>query len=65
MIGGNDLEEIHSKIVPDQAVRSMTGNELGFVIDTLRHDGYLIRRDDGQYHFASNILRDYWIHHTA
>lgn len=61
-IGGNDLDEIHSKIVPDAAVRSMTGNELGFVMDTLRHDGYLIRREDGQYQFASNILRDYWSH---
>jgi uncharacterized protein len=61
MIEGSDLEEIHSKIVPDKVVRSMTGNELGFVIDTLRHDGYIMRRDDGKYHFASNILRDYWI----
>jgi hypothetical protein len=64
-IGGIDLEMIHSKIVPDEKVRSMTGDELGFVIDTLRHDGYLLRRDDGQYQFASNILRDYWIHRTA
>lgn len=64
-IGGGDMDEIHSKIVPDGAVRSMTGNELGFVIDTLRHDGYLIRCEDGQYQFASNILRDYWIHRIA
>lgn len=64
-VGGSDLESIHSKIVPDERVRSVTGDELGFVIDTLRHDGYLLRRDDGQYQFASNILRDYWIHRTA
>lgn len=65
VIGGNNLEAIHSKIVPDEKVRSVTGDELGFVIDTLRHDGYLLRRADGQYQFASNILRDYWIHRTA
>lgn len=65
VIGGNELETIHSKIVPDEKVRSVTGDELGFVIDTLRHDGYLLRRADGQYQFASNILRDYWIHRTA
>lgn len=65
VVGGSDLEGIHAKIVPDEKVRSMTGDELGFVIDTLRHDGYLLRRDDGQYQFASNILRDYWIHRTA
>lgn len=64
-VGGSDLESIHSKIVPDERVRSVTGDELGFVIDTLRHDGYLLRGDDGQYQFASNILRDYWIHRTA
>ena len=64
-VGGSELEDIHSKIVPDANVRSMTGDELGFVIDTLRHDGYLLRRSDGQYQFASNILRDYWIHRTA
>lgn len=65
MIGGTELEEIHSKVVPDASVRAMTSGELGFVVDTLRHDGYLTRRKDGQYQFASNILRDYWIHRTA
>lgn len=65
VVCGSDLESIHSKIVPDASVRSLTGEELGFVIDTLRHDGYLLRRSDGQYQFASNILRDYWIHRTA
>lgn len=65
VVGGSDLENIHTRIVPDEKVRSMTADELGFVIDTLRHDGYLLRRDDGQYQFASNILRDYWIHRTA
>lgn len=65
VVGASDLENIYTRIVPDAKVRSMTADELGFVIDTLRHDGYLLRRDDGQYQFASNILRDYWIHRTA
>jgi hypothetical protein len=64
-IGMSDMETIHARIVPDDSVRLMTGNQLAFVTDTLRHDGYVIRRADGRYQFASNILRDYWTHRTA
>lgn len=64
-LGRTDLEELHAKIVPDDSVRSMTGNELPYVVDTLCHDGYLVRLEDGRYAFASNILKDYWIHRSA
>lgn len=64
-VGMFDFESIHTRIVPDEAVRALTGNELAFVVDTLRHDGYLTRGEDGLYQFASNILRDYWKHRTA
>ena len=63
--GMEDFEAIHARIVPDPAIRAITGSELAFVLDTLRHDGYILRRDDGFYRFASNILKDYWQHRTV
>lgn len=63
--GMDDFEAIHAGVVPDPAVRAITGSELAFVLDTLRHDGYILRMDDGFYCFASNILKDYWQHRTV
>ena len=56
--------------MPDSAHRDLLTTELDYVLETLRHDGYLVRiKDpdparDGLHHFASNILRDYWRHRT-
>lgn len=64
-VGTDDLQAIHARIVPDEALRITLATELDVVIDTLLHDGYVHRRDDGRIEFASNILRDFWRHRTA
>jgi uncharacterized protein len=69
--GRAEFEAVHQRLVPDASHRDLISAELDAVIDTLRHDGYLVRlRDadptrDGRHHFASHILRDFWRHHTA
>ena len=63
--GSEELDAIHARLVPDARVRATLAGELAFALDTLRHDGYLARRPDGRYRFASHILRDYWRHRTA
>ncbi len=63
--GRQDFEAIHARLVPDAAHRALVEDELAFVLDTLRHDGYLHRDPGGLTHFSSNILRDYWQHRTA
>jgi uncharacterized protein len=68
--GQADFESLHTRLVPDAAHRALLSTELDYVLETLRHDGYLVRikdKDptrDGLHHFASNILRDYWRHRT-
>lgn len=68
--GQVDFDSLHARLVPDEAHRALLATELDYVLETLRHDGYLVRlRDedparDGLHHFASNILRDYWRHRT-
>ena len=65
-----DFDILHARLVPDSAHRDLLTTELDYVLETLRHDGYLVRiKDpdparDGLHHFASNILRDYWRHRT-
>ena len=69
--GGQELNEIHCNLIPDKSHRLLLKGELDFVIETLVHDGYLIRKSDkdsstdGQFFFASNILKDFWKHRTA
>ena len=69
--GREDFDNIHARLVPDVAYRSTLVTELDYVLETLRHDGYLVRLKDpspardGLHTFASNILRDYWRHRTA
>jgi hypothetical protein len=68
--GQADFDTLHNRLVPDAAHRSLLATELDYVLETLRHDGYLVRLKDkdpardGLHHFASNILRDYWRHRT-
>ena len=69
--GKDDFDQLHARLVPDPTHRALLSAELDYVLETLRHDGYLLRqRDadpakDGLHNFASHILRDYWRHHTA
>ena len=70
-IGTEELNSIHGKLVPDEAHRMLVAQDVDVVIETLTHDGYLIRRHDsnpeldGRLEFASHILRDFWRHRTA
>lgn len=62
-----DFEAIHVALVPVAEQRALHGDELDYVLDTLKHDGYL-RQDfnEGQRtRFASNILRDFWVRKTS
>lgn len=62
-----ELEALHARLVPDAAHRAILGDELDYVLDALRHDGYLLQEASGEQRtrFASNILRDYWQHKTS
>ena len=68
--GRAEFDALHARLVPDDTHRALLASELDFVLETLRHDGYLVRRKDadlardGRHHFASHILRDYWRHRT-
>lgn len=70
-LGSTELQEIHARLVPDSEQRLLVAIDLDVVVETLVHDGYLIRQRsevadmDGRLTFASNILRDYWRHRTA
>ena len=63
--GKDDFDNLHARLVPDAAHRSLLATELDYVLETLRHDGYLVRQRDGLHTFASHILRDFWRHRTA
>jgi len=61
------IEAIHARLVPEAAHRALLGDELDYVLDTLKHDGYLLQETGGgqRTRFASNILRDYWLRKTS
>jgi len=63
--GQDDFNALHARLVPDAAHRQLLNTELDYVLETLRHDGYLVRQNDGLYTFASHVLRDFWRHRTA
>ena len=62
-----DFEAIHARLVPMPEQRALAGDELDYVLDSLKHDGYLRQDFDGEQrtHFASNILRDFWKRKTS
>jgi hypothetical protein len=62
-----DFEDIHARMVPDPNHRVLVADELDCVLDTLKHDGYLLQDKEGDHRtrFASNILRDYWLVKTS
>ena len=62
-----DLEGLHARLIPEDAHRSLLADELDYVLDALKHDGYLLQAARGEQRtgFASNILRDYWRRKTS
>jgi hypothetical protein len=68
--GHADFDTLHARLVPDSDHRALLATDLDYVLETLRHDGYLVRlkdkdsSHDGIHYFASHILRDYWRHRT-
>jgi hypothetical protein len=62
-----DLEGIHARLIPQDAHRALLADELDYVLDALKHDGYLLQAAGGEQRtgFASHILRDYWRRKTS
>jgi len=63
-----EIEAIHARLVPDEDHRIHVAAELDYVLDTLRHDGYVLlatHEEGRRTRFASNVLRDYWIHRSS
>lgn len=52
-----DLELVHHTLFKDPLLRKE--EDLDYVLDVLKHDGYLIQEGE-QFLFFSNMLRDYW-----
>lgn len=57
-----EFEALHARLVPLPEHRALLGDELDYVLEALKHDGYLHQDFDGEQltRFASNILRDFW-----
>lgn len=64
-ISASDIESLHQGLIPSESVRETMESDIGYVTDTLRHDGYVVQHDGGRITFASNILRDYWRHRVG
>lgn len=62
-----EFEAIHARLVPLAEQRALHSDELDYVLDTLKHDGYLQQDFDGEQRtrFGSNILRDFWKRKTS
>jgi hypothetical protein len=63
----DDFETIHARLIPEPAHLTLVADELDYVLDTLKHDGYLLQQTTGKQLtcFGSNILRDFWLRKTA
>lgn len=64
-ISASDIESLHQGLIPSESVRETMESDIGYVTDTLRHDGYVVQHAGGRITFASNILRDYWRHRVG
>ena len=63
----DDFEAIHARLIPLDAHRVLLADELDYVLDALKHDGYLLQAvgDEQRTGFASNILGDFWRRKTS
>ncbi len=59
--------EIHLNVAVVLSGRASGIEELDHVLDTLKHDGYLLQENTGKRltRFGSSILRDFWLRKTA
>jgi len=66
-LGREAFDRIHEKLDPVLSQTASGIEELDHVLDTLKHDGYLIQEKTVPHgtRFGSNILRDYWLHTTT
>ncbi len=66
-LGRPDFDAIHLRIDPQLSALASGIEELDHVLDTLKHDGYLLQVNTGTRltRFGSNILRDFWLRKTA
>lgn len=66
-LGRPQFEAIHARFVPEPGLRAAHADELDHVLDTLKHDGYLVQETEGdeRTRFATHMLRDYWRRKTA
>jgi hypothetical protein len=62
-----DFESVHARLLPMGSALPSDTEELEHVLETLKHDGYMLQETTGPQHtrFASNILRDYWSRKVA
>lgn len=63
----DEFEALHARLVPLAEERALHADELDYVLDALKHDGYLHQEfeDEMRTRFASNILRDFWKRKTS
>lgn len=66
-MGRDDFDLLHQKLEPVLSQTATGIEELDHVLDTLKHDGYLVQEGAGPRltRFGSNILRDFWLRKTA
>lgn len=66
-LGREEFDRLHEKLDPVLSQTASGIEELDHVLDTLKHDGYLLQEGAGQCRtrFGSNILRDFWLRKTA
>ncbi|MCP5517442.1 MAG: hypothetical protein H7A45_09330 [Verrucomicrobiales bacterium] len=62
-----DFDAIHLRLEPVLGSQASGVEELDHVLDTLKHDGYLLQEagGSGRTRFGSNILGDYWRRRTS
>jgi hypothetical protein len=62
-----DFDLLHQKLDPALSQTAEGIEELDHVLDTLKHDGYLLQESAAprRTRFGSNILRDFWLRKTA
>lgn len=66
-LGREDFDRLHEKLDPVLSQTASGIEELDHVLDTLKHDGYLLqeRTTSRRTRFGSNILRDFWLRKTT
>jgi len=66
-LGREDFDLLHHRLEPVLSQTASGMEELDHVLDTLKHDGYLLQERTAPRHtrFGSNILRDFWLRKTA